>query len=74
MHRTCTERRMEQLFCVFCTSDETLILVCLEIIILSHPLQAKATWNDYSWHKTVDNIKKIRLQPLHLSQPLLGMV
>lgn len=74
MHRTSTEKRPEQLLCVFCTSDETLILVCFEIITLSHPLQAEATWNDYSWHKAVDNIKKIRLQLLHLPQPVLDMV
>lgn len=46
MHKTCTERRPEQLLCVFCASEETLILLCLEIITFSHALQTEATWND----------------------------
>lgn len=55
-HRTCMDGRPEQLWSVFCTSDETYFsLFENDYFKLSH-----ATRSDYSWHKAVDSIKKIK--------------
>lgn len=67
-HRTCMDGRPEQLWSVFCTSDETYFsLFENDYFKLSH-----ATRSDYSWHKAVDSIKKIKDSSSYTFHPPMG--
>lgn len=55
----------------FCT-DETLTSVCFEMVTSVHPLRTKATWNDYTWLETADNIRRNATPALTPSPALAG--